>query len=282
MTHVPPLARSASKGWTASVAWLLAAFTLLGCSDKSSGPITGSNSNWLVACERDDDCGGATNACVCGACTRACADEGACSALPGARCAGVEHPGAWSQCESREAAVALCLPACTPGSCAAGQACVEGACVFSAFPDTELCAGIGAADPATLVGEEELLAALQARRVAGGTACGAEAELGAVAAVRLDPRLRCVARFLSLDVEETRSQSLVDSLGRSTPERLALAGYAQRVWFEAFELDVLDAEDALSGMLAQTDVCTELLADNYTDVGVGRAGDVAVITVAAE
>jgi len=175
----------------------------------------------------------------------------------------------------------MCLPACTPGSCEAGQACVEGACVFSGFPDTELCAGLEAAEVTTLE-EEALLASLQRLRIEGGTACGAEEPLAAVAGLRLDPRLRCAARFLALDVEQTRSQSLVDSLGRATPERLALAGYAQSLWFEAFELDVVDAEDALSGMLSQTNVCRELAGGSYADVGVGRAGDVAVITVAAE
>lgn len=261
---------------------LLLALALAGCSDKPQGPTTGSNSNWLVACDRDGDCEGPTTACVCGACTRPCDDDAACEGLDGARCASANQPSAWSQCESRESAVAMCLPVCTPGSCPAGQACVEGSCVFSAFPDTEPCAGLGTPEAEVVVAEEELLAVLQTRRVDGGTVCGAAEPAPAVAPLRLDARLRCAARFLAADIRETRAETLVDSLGRDTPERLALTGYEQRIWVEAFELAVTSADDALSRMLAEDGVCSELLGDGYADVGVGRAGDVAVLTVAAE
>lgn len=267
--------------WSSTVA-LCFSLASAGCSDKPQGPTTGSNSNWLVACDSDGDCAGATTACVCGACTRRCDDDRACEALPGARCAGADQPSAWSQCASRESAVSMCLPACTPGSCRAGQACVEGSCVVSAFPDTELCAGLDRPEADVLVAEEELLASFQAQRVGGGTVCPTSEPAAPVAPLRLDPRLRCAARFLAGDIRETRAETLVDSLGRGTPERLALTGYEQRIWVEAFELAVSSADEAVSRLLSQDGVCTELVSDRYADVGVGRAGDVAVLTVAAE
>lgn len=176
----------------------------------------------------------------------------------------------------------MCLPVCTPGSCPEGQACVEGACVFSALPDSELCAGLDLSEPGIAAAEEELLARFQALRLGGGTVCGTSEPAPAVAPLRLDPRLRCAARFLAADVRETRAETLVDSLGRGTPERLALTGYEQRIWFEAFEPSVSSADDALARLSAQDAVCSELVSDAYADVGVGRAGDVAVLTVAAE
>jgi hypothetical protein len=154
--------------------------------------------------------------------------------------------------------------------------------VVSPLPDTELCAGLETPAAELATAEEELLARFQAERVDGGTVCGSGEPAAAAPPLRLDPRLRCAARFLAADVRETRAETLVDSLGRGTPERLGLTGYEQRIWVEAFELAVSSTDDALSRLLSEEGVCSELLSDRYADVGVGRAGDVAVLTVAAE
>jgi hypothetical protein len=125
------------------------------------------------------------------------------------------------------------------------------------------------------------LALLQAVRVDGGAVCGTDPGSAAVPALRVDPRLRCAARVFSVDLEETRNLSIVDSLGRSTEERLNLVGYEPGSWGESYALETTAAQ-ALSAMMSDLDSCQRFVNANFLDVGVGASGDSHIVTIGAE
>jgi glucuronoarabinoxylan endo-1,4-beta-xylanase len=108
---------------------------LLVACDPSSGPRTGSQTNWLRACRVDTECDELR--CLCGVCTRSCDAEASCEDLAGASCIPAEDPGAIALCSgNRPSSPGLCLPRCEPEACADGAACVAGVC--SPIPEATL------------------------------------------------------------------------------------------------------------------------------------------------
>ncbi len=88
--------------------------------------------------------------------------------------------------------------------------------------------------------------------------------------------------MLAADIDATGNQSLVDSSGRNTTERLAAAGYTQSLWSESFAIDTSSPNEALSIMLADPTSCVGLTRDGYTDLGVAAVGRAYVVTLGAE
>lgn len=104
---------------------------LIACSP-SSGPQSGSQTNWLVACESSADCGDLD--CVCGACTATCESDDACGNLPGSSCVGSGDSGSIALCDGQAPPAALCLPRCDDATCPAGTSCVAGVCAPAVAP----------------------------------------------------------------------------------------------------------------------------------------------------
>lgn len=250
------------------------------CGDDKTSPKTGSNSNWLVTCVDESDCASG-GACLCGACSRECNDDLDCSSLEGAVCSSVDDAARGTQCGSAEPSVGLCLPRCEPGSCADGQSCVDGACVLAQLPDAAFCDPARTASQADRGAEEQLLALLQQDRVAGSTACASGETSAAAPPLRLDGRLSCVARVRALDQEATGVTGPNDSEGRDAAERASLAGYEALVWWESYAFNAASGSQAYDRMLTDADSCPELGNPQYTDVGVGKAGDTFVVVLAA-
>ena len=48
------------------------------CSEPEPGPSVGGNTNWLLKCSDDEDCGSATR-CVCGRCSQRCSSAAMCA-----------------------------------------------------------------------------------------------------------------------------------------------------------------------------------------------------------
>jgi uncharacterized protein YkwD len=253
---------------------------LLGaCSDPPSTPTVGSNTNWLKACDTNEQCGQPT-ACHCGTCTAQCSSDADCAALAGARCAAQSEPATWTACQTVQPTFGICLPRCQPGGCGDGQVCEGGACVLAPVPNSAFCAPVATPSSADRTGEEQLLDGVQAMRAGGGVVCGSSAPTGVLAALRLDPALLCAARVFAADVAVTPAGTdLVDSQGRNTGDRLTLAGYSGRGWAEAYSLRGPVASDALSAMLADAQICPILTDSRYQDVGVGSSGKAYVITL---
>ena len=266
--------------------WTLGGWCLLllaACGDPPSSPTVGSNTNWLKACDSNEQCGLAT-ACHCGACTAECTTDADCTALAGARCAVQTEPATWTACQTVQPTVTgICLPRCEPGGCADGQVCVGGACVLAPVPNSSFCEPIATPSSADRTGEEQFLDGLQAMRTAGGVTCGSGTPSAVLPALRLDARLLCAARVFAADVVVTPAGTdLVDSLGRNTGDRLTLAGYSARTsWAEAYTLRGPVATDALSAMLGDAAICVELTNTRYQDVGVGTSGKAYVVTLAS-
>jgi hypothetical protein len=256
---------------------------LVACKDEPpAGPSVGTNSNWLRACTTSAECGDLP-ACECGACTAPCADDGECDAIEDARCALGQDPAAWAECESRspQLAAGLCLPRCDPGSCGDGQACVSGACVLAPLPEVPFCADVMDWDGGVRTREEDLLALLQDRRVAGGAACP-EGAAAPAPALRFDPRLVCAARVWAREIDESGDAAAQDSQGRDGGDRVRAAGYSPRQWWESYTFDTSSAARTLDVMLSDGASCARLTDPLYTDVGVGGFGDTLVVTIATQ
>lgn len=106
-----------------------------GCGQSNSQTID-SQTNWLIECQIDAQCG--AYACRCGVCTRACDSDDACGELPGAACVGTSDAGSVALCGGARPASALCLPRCEEGSCPDGQMCVASVCTPVPVPDAEV------------------------------------------------------------------------------------------------------------------------------------------------
>ncbi len=90
----------------------------------------GGETNWLVACERDDECDGMP--CHCGICTSECSAASECGGLPSATCVAGESEAAEVQC-GRAIRVGICLPECSrDADCSGNQRCASGACAIPA------------------------------------------------------------------------------------------------------------------------------------------------------
>jgi hypothetical protein len=97
-----------------------------GCAEPGRGPSAGGNTNWLVACDEDAECGSETS-CLCGRCSLSCSTRQDCAGFPGATCA--QSVAAQQQCGA-EPVGGVCLLACDADvDCDADLACVQGACV---------------------------------------------------------------------------------------------------------------------------------------------------------
>jgi glucuronoarabinoxylan endo-1,4-beta-xylanase len=120
------------------IAFFVASGTALsvGC-QPDAGPSSDSQTNWLVTCQGDSECG--TLSCVCGVCTLPCSADDACGDAPGSVCFEAGAPGTVALCDGAPPAVAgLCLPSCDSASCAPGQQCVAGACEPVAAPGAKV------------------------------------------------------------------------------------------------------------------------------------------------
>jgi glucuronoarabinoxylan endo-1,4-beta-xylanase len=119
----------------ASALGFLLIASAFGCGESSPQTID-SQTNWLIECQSDSECG--AYACRCGVCTRACDTDDACGALPGAACLAASDPGSVALCGGTRPASALCLPRCEAGSCPSGQMCVASVCTPIPAPDAEV------------------------------------------------------------------------------------------------------------------------------------------------
>lgn len=171
-------------------ALLFACLVASGCGGDGTSKGANSNTNWLLACQTPDDCGGLWD-CLCGVCTATCEDS--CTATGGVCTpAGVLAHGL--QCGDGEAS-AVCLRGCDDGGAACGddQVCVNGACSPRPEPapcsdhtDALFCSGFESDD-------------LDAGTVDGGEiAQTTEEQLGgegALAATVREPAYRSRARY---------------------------------------------------------------------------------------
>jgi hypothetical protein len=260
----------------------LLSLLLFAACDGPGATEVGSNTNWLQSCDHDRDCTDSL-ACHCGICTLDCNAAAECESLPAARCVLPDDPAAWATCQSREPTLSsgICLPGCEPGTCGTGDACVSGSCVPAPLPQSEFCAPAVERSDVNRASEDALLALVQGVRADGNTVCGSDPPSARVPPLRLDRRLRCAARVLSMDLNETGDLGLIDSLGRNTQERLTLVGYSTTFWGESYAREVTAAE-ALAIMLTDVDSCQRFVDAEFLDVGIGAAGEVQIVTIGAE
>jgi uncharacterized protein YkwD len=252
------------------------------CGPPTSAQTLGTNSNWFSECSDDADCARRTS-CQCARCTRSCDVDADCEGLADAHCVSASEPASRSQCLESEASSGLCLPSCTPGGCPEDQACIDASCVSNALPANAFCAPEAAPLAPERTQEDELFALVQTLRSTGGVSCGSNApSVPAGVALRASAPLRCAARVFAADIDANGTQSLVDSSGRSTKERMSAAGYVPKLWGESFAVGSSTASDALAVMLADQASCIAVTRDGYTDLGVAYVGRVYVVTIGSD
>jgi len=169
------------------------------------------------------------------------------------------------------------MAACEPGACESEQTCLDGSCVAAVMPEVDFCSGVGDPAAALRAREEEILELLQTARRTAPLPCG-EADGAELPPLRLDPGLMCSARVLAADLDVTGSMVLVDSEGRSSVERMALAGYPAVSWGEIFGYGP-NAQASWMAMLQAMPSCELLFDPQLPDVGVGCASGVCVLSL---
>ncbi len=261
------------RGWGLWLGWFL-----LACGTPEESPTAGSNTNWLVHCDSDQDCG-QTSRCLCGGCTRECQLEEDCNPLLGAKCVRVTDDAALVGCGAIDESgpASFCLPNCQPGSCGPDMLCSLGSCVPFLVPRLPLCSALGTSDS---VLEDQLLLEVETTLASGNVSCPDGSSLLASALVAVDPELACAARALAADIQQTRSPSLIDSEGRGTSQRLEEVGVTASRWAEGFAFGVDAATSAITRMLSDTDFCTAFVGGGFAGIGVGVYGDSFVVLLA--
>jgi hypothetical protein len=102
----------------------------------SPEPRSGSQTNWLAACDSSETCGDLE--CICGACTTPCQSDAACAELPGASCIASTDMGSIALCEGQAPPSGICLPRCDVSPCADGTSCVASVCVPAGSPTADV------------------------------------------------------------------------------------------------------------------------------------------------
>jgi hypothetical protein len=137
--------RERSFRFLAALAWL--SCLALACAKLTETPNVGTNTNWLKACDTQDECGDGKS-CLCGVCTRACSGDSACGAVhEGTSCQALTA----SACGSGGAASMACLQGCRSNAeCTALQhgVCRDGLCVPA--PDLDVDASVPSPPDANL------------------------------------------------------------------------------------------------------------------------------------
>src|SRR5262245_5891233 len=121
----------------------LAVVLVVSC--ETSTPGTDGSSHWLTPCASDVDCGGDLS-CICGFCTKHCADASECVSL-----------SSWAECVSSGAAACpdagtFCAATCTTAAdcsiIASGLVCVDGHCMHEEQGDSSSHVGDASEDVA--------------------------------------------------------------------------------------------------------------------------------------
>jgi len=116
-------------------------------------------------------------------------------------------------------------------------------------------------------------------RAAGRTiACAGEAAAPPANAAWVDPRLFCAARLLATSVAAGQASGLVDAEGRTTTDRMSLAGFPEGAWAEGYAVRAETAPEAWSTMLGDDEFCSGAGDAALSSLGVGVSGEAYVVT----
>lgn len=261
-----------------ALAFLLAGWIIPACGQSDAGPRASSNSNWYVTCEPSGECG-EESVCLCGACSAECGDDSDCAQLEGAVCRTRGQLAISTQCGASPP-LGMCLPPCSPGSCDAGQSCVDGACVLVTLPPNDLCAPVAAPSDEDRRAEEELFALFQKARVDGSLPC--TEGVAPAPPFRLVGELVCAARIKARDQEDSGVNSSEDSLGRTAADRIELAGHTGTGWQEDNLSGVENPREAFDRIVSDPDDCPDYGDSARTSLGIGVVGGNYVVTMSGD
>jgi hypothetical protein len=113
-----------------------------------------------------------------------------------------------------------------------------------ALPDAAACAELPAPTADERAREDALIDVVERARQDGSIACAGEAAAPPAAAAWVDPRLFCAARLLAASVAAGQAYGLVDAQGRTTTDRMSLAGFPAGAWAEGYAVRAETAPEA--------------------------------------
>jgi uncharacterized protein YkwD len=162
-------------------------------------------------------------------------------------------------------------------SCVSGDGCCPMACTSTTDNDCAGSGGIDCRNPATWPAawtalEDSVLSLVNQRRAAGAT-CGGTAYPAVVAVVN-NADLREAARCHSLDMANHNFFAHNSQDGTTPWTRFATAGYAGRSPLgENIAAGYTTAESVMTGWMASTGHCTNIMGSGFRQLGVGYAFD---------
>ena len=136
-----------------------------------------------------------------------------------------------------------------------------------ALPDNDYCRPVSAATAAEAALEQQILELTNAAR-ARGTTCGDKA-YPPVAALTMNPALRCAARAHSKDMIDRKFFDHTNPSGEGPPQRVAKTGYMARNWGENIAAGNSAAMATMEQWLTSTGHCQNLMSGSFKQIGVG-------------
>jgi uncharacterized protein YkwD len=134
-------------------------------------------------------------------------------------------------------------------------------------PDEPYCASTMAWDPEWAALEQEILVIVNQVRAEGAN-CGGQ-EMPPVGPLMMDANLQCAARMHSLDMDDRDFFDHTNPDGDGPDARMEAAGYDGRGWGENIAAGNDTAEDTMDQWMNSSGHCRNIMADNYTLIGVG-------------
>lgn len=133
---------------------------------------------------------------------------------------------------------------------------------------TDHCAAVADWDPMWVQWEEEVLLLVNEARAAARS-CGSAGSFEATSPLTMNGALTCAARLHSLDMYERDFFSHDNPDGVSPSQRVTDAGYEWGATGENIAYGYGSPDQVMEGWLDSDGHCSNIMSDNYTEIGVG-------------
>lgn len=139
------------------------------------------------------------------------------------------------------------------------------------IPQGGYCAAVDDWDAASAQFEQEVLDLLNERRAAAAD-CGIYGSFPPAAPLVMNGALRCAARNHSLDMATRGFFNHVNPDGDNPGARIAASGYSPSGWGENIAAGYPTPEAVVEGWMNSDGHCSNMMSDDFTEVGVGHNG----------
>jgi uncharacterized protein YkwD len=135
------------------------------------------------------------------------------------------------------------------------------------LPDNDYCRPVSAPGAGQVTLEQQILELTNAARAQGAT-CGGKA-YPPVAALIMDPALRCAARAHSQDMIDRKFFDHTNPGGEGPSQRVARTGFVARSWGENIAAGNATAAQTMQQWLTSVGHCQNLMNPGFRQIGIG-------------